>query len=163
MMLRAFFAGIGRILLAADRPQAHPAPQDGGSSGRSGAGPHGSTGGNRQPAGPDSTVRWRSLDQTGNVRLLTPSDLDADYSGRRLDAVAGQPSSGRDAGRGSAKPQGFPLANYDDLSIASLRARLRNLDGSQLRALADYERDNARRSDVLGMFERRIRKLEADG
>jgi len=31
-------------------------------------------------------------------------------------------------------------ANYDELSIASLRARLRILDVTQVRELADYER-----------------------
>jgi hypothetical protein len=56
---------------------------------------------------------------------------------------------------------GAPLANYDELSVASLRARLRNLDVAQVRQLADYERAHAARADVLIMFERRIAKLEA--
>ena len=55
-----------------------------------------------------------------------------------------------------------PLPNYDELSVASLRARLRNLDVAQVRQLADYERTHAARADVLTMFERRIVKLEAD-
>jgi hypothetical protein len=55
----------------------------------------------------------------------------------------------------------LPLASYDDLSLASIRARLRGLDVSQLRILADYESKNAERPEVLGMFERRISKLEA--
>jgi hypothetical protein len=55
----------------------------------------------------------------------------------------------------------LPLANYDDLSLASIRARLRGLDVSQLRVLAAYESKNAERPEVLGMFERRIEKLEA--
>jgi hypothetical protein len=55
----------------------------------------------------------------------------------------------------------LPLANYDELSLASIRARLRGLDVSQLRILAEYESKNAERPEVLGMFERRISKLEA--
>ena len=55
-----------------------------------------------------------------------------------------------------------PLPNYDGLSLASLRARLRNLDVAQVRQLADYERAHAARADVLAMFERRITKLEAE-
>ena len=47
--------------------------------------------------------------------------------------------------------------------MASLRARLRNLDLAQVRQLAEYERAHAARADVIGMFERRIAKLEADG
>ena len=55
-----------------------------------------------------------------------------------------------------------PLPNYDELSVASLRARLRNLDVAQVAQLADYERAHAARADVLAMFERRIAKLEAE-
>ena len=53
------------------------------------------------------------------------------------------------------------MPNYDDLSVASLRARLRNLDTAQVRALLDYEQANAAREAVLTMFERRIVKLES--
>ena len=55
-----------------------------------------------------------------------------------------------------------PLPNYDELSVASLRARLRNLDVAQVRELTEYERAHAARADVLTMFERRIAKLEAE-
>ena len=54
-----------------------------------------------------------------------------------------------------------PLPNYDELSVASLRARLRNLDAAQVKLLAEYERAHAARADVITMFERRIAKLEA--
>jgi hypothetical protein len=56
----------------------------------------------------------------------------------------------------------LPLANYDDLSIASLRARLRNLSADQLGTLIEYEKSHTARPDVISMFERRIVKL-ADG
>jgi hypothetical protein len=46
--------------------------------------------------------------------------------------------------------------------VASLRARLRNLDVAQVGRLADYERAHAARAEVLAMFERRIAKLEAE-
>jgi len=54
-----------------------------------------------------------------------------------------------------------PLPNYDQLSIASLRARLRNLDVTQVRGLVEYEKGHSGRTDVLAMLERRIAKLEA--
>jgi hypothetical protein len=90
-----------------------------------------------KPPKPQST---RDLDKTGNVRLLS--------EGANGSAVA------------AAAPA--PLPNYDELSLASLRARLRNLDVTQVRQLADYERAHAARADVLTMFERRIAKLEAE-
>jgi len=54
----------------------------------------------------------------------------------------------------------LPVPNYDELSIASLRARLRALDAAQVRGLLDYERAHACRANVITMFERRIAKLE---
>ena len=66
------------------------------------------------------------------------------------------------AGGGGRAEADAPLPNYDELSIASLRARLRNLDVGQVRQLAEYERAHAARADVIAMFERRIAKLEAE-
>ena len=62
----------------------------------------------------------------------------------------------------SEEAGGAPLPNYGELSIASLRARLRNLDLTQLRQLAAYEKAHAARAEVMTMFERRIAKLEAE-
>jgi len=67
------------------------------------------------------------------------------------------------AGAGVAAAAGtLPLANYDELSVPSLRARLRNLDINQVRQLAEYERAHAGRADVIASFERRIAKLAAE-
>src|SRR5215467_6797223 len=83
--IRAVFAGIGKILLAADRPPAGPRP----------AGPkHAAPAGRvhqgaahqaaaHQAAAPQAAAaasaaagqRWRSLDETGNVRLLSTEEL----------------------------------------------------------------------------------------
>ena len=62
----------------------------------------------------------------------------------------------------SEEAGGAPLPNYGELSVASLRARLRNLDLTQLRQLAAYEKAHAARAEVMTMFERRIAKLEAE-
>jgi hypothetical protein len=56
-----------------------------------------------------------------------------------------------------------PLPNYDSLTVASLRARLRNLSVDQVKELAEYEKAHAARAEVIAMFERRVAKLEADG
>jgi hypothetical protein len=56
----------------------------------------------------------------------------------------------------------LPLANYDELSVASLRARLRGLSVASLTQLVEYEKDHAARADVISMFERRIAKVEAE-
>jgi hypothetical protein len=127
--LRAVFSGIGRILMAADKRADK---------------------GQRPAASPPAAeeLRWRSLDQTGNVRLLTAEDTN-DGNADVKAAAHGVPA--------------LPLANYDTLSLASIRARLRTLDVAQLRTLLDYEATHAERPDVLGMLERRIEKLETGG
>jgi hypothetical protein len=173
LALRAVFAGVGRILLSADRPLASAEPEADRSAGN-GELPRQATvkrqRPGRAPAAPPGS-RWRSLDKTGNVRLLSDEGVDDDFdvqlpepgrsSARRKSAAA--PLAGRPDLRLRPAPakQTLPLANYDELSLASIRARMRGLDVSQLRILAEYESKNAERPEVLGMFERRISKLQA--
>ena len=57
----------------------------------------------------------------------------------------------------------LPVAGYDGLSVASLRARLRVLDVAQVQTLLAYEQAQQNRADVVTMFERRIAKLEQGG
>ena len=64
------------------------------------------------------------------------------------------------AATASSPAPALPLPGYDSLSLASIRARLRGLDVTQLRILVEYESKNAERPEVLGMLERRIEKLE---
>jgi hypothetical protein len=228
--LRAVFAGIGRLLLLADRPEATLIGTGAGPGGK--AEPqHRSAGGRLarpgraglgRTRGAEPESRWRSLDKTGNVRLLSEEDLDDDFDGAQLerDEAAAEEAAAEDLAieraaaedlaieraaaaelaidqavaedlaieqaaealaaeavaptslprAASAAPAVtaeavtvLPLPNYDELSLASIRARLRGLDVSQLRLLADHERLNAERPEVLGMLERRIEKLRAGG
>jgi hypothetical protein len=126
------------------------------------------------PATPTATTEIRDFDKTGNVRLITADEARADDA----PAAAGEPAtptdsepeplvaaaedpapaSADDAAPADSEP---PLPNYDQLTIASLRARLRNLDVTQVRGLVEYEKGHAGRTDVLTMLERRIAKLEA--
>ncbi len=113
-------------------------------------------------------IEIRDFDKTGNVRLITADEARADdapaavsepepavaAAEEQAPASAGEPA----AGPAESEP---PLPNYDELSIASVRARLRNLDVTQVRGLVEYEKGHAGRADVLTMLERRIAKLEA--
>jgi hypothetical protein len=72
--------------------------------------------------------------------------------------------AGTPPGRAEAEvtePSALPLPNYDELSLPSLRARLRTLSADQLRVLVRYERAHCGRADILAMFERRLAKLAA--
>jgi hypothetical protein len=74
-------------------------------------------------------------------------------------AAAREPAAAKPAPVAAAVPAA-PIPGYDDLSVASLRARLRGLDAAGVQALLDYEKANARRDDVITMFERRLSKIE---
>jgi hypothetical protein len=67
------------------------------------------------------------------------------------------PEAAAPAAPAGAEP---PIPNYEQLSLASLRARLRGLTLVQVRELIDYERAHAGRQDVIAMYERRVTKLE---
>jgi hypothetical protein len=66
-------------------------------------------------------------------------------------AVVAEPSA--------AAGEALPVPNYDQLSVASLRARLRVLDATQVQVLLDYEKAHEGRPAVITMFERRLTKL----
>jgi hypothetical protein len=53
------------------------------------------------------------------------------------------------------------LPSYDELSIAQLRARLRNLDVDQLEELLRYEKAHEARPEFVGMLNRRIATVKA--
>lgn len=135
--------------------------------------------------------RFRSLDLTGNVRMLSGQDV-ADLASDRVDRSTADalplPPSAADLAEGTGTPSWsdaalswsslsagtasspelsppldeLPISGYDDLSLPSLRARLRSLGTAELRYLLAHERSHANREDVVTMFERRIAKL-ADG
>lgn len=246
--LRAMFAGIGQVLLVADRMRSRPAGPDADQPGadkrqvraarpvatenaasrpaaaerassartypadqaggqladQAGAQPADQAGG---PAPQKTVSRWRSLDETGNVRILpvsyqtrppeqpAPAQRIAPVEPGPAERPAAAPAPpepdiippaaagpiaaelvtkepapaeptlseltlAEPASAGTIGLAPLPIANYDDLPLASLRARLRNLDSAQLQALLGYEQAHAARPAVLGMFERRISKLE---
>jgi hypothetical protein len=156
--LRAVFAGIGRILLAADRPgQAPTRTQPDATTARTTSAAQADRQRRTEPSRPAAESRWRSLDQTGNVRLLSADEID-DY-----DLAGPAEESGVNGSVPESGTPALPLADYDKLSLPSIRARLRALSPEELHVLADYERKNAERSEVIGMLERRIEKLESGG
>jgi hypothetical protein len=53
----------------------------------------------------------------------------------------------------------LPLANYDELTVASLRARLRNLSNDDITQLVAYEQAHQDRPEVIKMFKNRLIKM----
>jgi hypothetical protein len=188
--LRAVFSRVGQLLLAADKIKTQARDRTADASHAIAARQAASRRPRPQPrradvsrTGAESAAqaradsRWRSLDKTGNVRLLTAAELAESVNDRPVARpVRPQPAVAPAADRWTdtaveadmavkaAEGNGLPpIANYDALSLPSLRARLRSLDAAQLARLAAYERAHAARAEVISMFENRIAKLRAGG
>jgi hypothetical protein len=235
--LRTVFATIGQVLLVADRLRARVAGQPSGSGQAAATRPadRAPAPAPPRPAKPVKPVkpvkparaakpatpgaepsRWRSLDKTGNVRLLDgdeeQDDEDvpvvtqavpepapaapappAEYTPTEVVPAVAVPAEPAAAGPAPAGPapaaptlsevtaqepvpvepphsepapavvadsQALPVPNYDQLSVASLRARLRVLDAGQVQTLLDYEKAHESRPAVITLFERRLTKLD---
>jgi hypothetical protein len=252
--LRTVFATIGQLLLVADRLRARAAGQLSGSGEATAtrpanqapapapAPPPPAPAKPASPARPDAeTSRWRSLDKTGNVRVLdggeeqddedvpgvtaavpepapapapsaeyTPTEVvpavsvpdepapaepapaepamqqEAEPAPAGVTAeeplpvepAPAEPAQAQPAMQQEAEParpamqqeaepappatalgEDLPVPNYDQLSVASLRARLRVLDAGQVQTLLDYENAHESRPAVITLFERRLIKL----
>jgi hypothetical protein len=209
--LRTVFATIGQILLAADRLRAKAAGQLSGSGEATATRPPdqaptpappppANPAKPASPARPDAgNSRWRSLDKTGNVRVLDGGEEQDDEDVPRVSKAVPEPAPApvpsaeytptevvpavsvpaepapaeaepdmrQEAEPARAEPaqpataagEALPVPNYDQLSVASLRARLRVLDAGQVQALLDYENVHESRPAVITMFERRLTKL----
>jgi hypothetical protein len=180
VMLRAVFAGVGQLLLAADKVRARAAgtgwPYDR-------TAPKGVVAGSglaERPARAQS--RWHTLDdnRSRSVPLArertdspdhpaqryatgSPGTATAEPAAHAEPAVHAAPATrAEQAVRAEPATDAPPLPGYDDLSLPSLRARLRVLDAATLRALQAYEKTHAHRDDVITLFERRLEKITAE-
>ena len=66
------------------------------------------------------------------------------------------------AGPAPAAPGGPPLADFDTMTVASLRGRLRTLDLPTLIQLRGWESRHGARAGILSMLDHRINKLSAE-
>jgi hypothetical protein len=119
-----------------------------------------------KPAARKPAAKKPAATTSGNVRLLpdegeksTPAaKAPAAPAVAEVLAVAEVPAVAKVPAAGSE----LPLANYDQLTVASLRARLRGLSIEQVRTLITYEQRHENRADIIAMFERRVAKLESE-
>jgi hypothetical protein len=89
----------------------------------------------------------------------SPAAMAAGAPGVNTDA-ADEAAARVDTGSGGAgSDEDLPLANFDQMSPASLRGRLRTLDLGALAKLRTYEKAHANRLQVVTMLENRMAKL----
>ena len=141
--LRAMFAGIGSLLSVTDKLRAKPATE--------------------APAEPAAPAPETVAPETVTPEAAAPVATDATATPETTEApetsAAPETTITPETTMTPEEAAALPLLNYDELSIASLRARLRNLSADQLTILIAYEKSHADRADVISMFERRITKL----
>lgn len=131
--LRAVFAGVGQVLLVTERVRRRAMGD--------GQGP-------AVPAAPAKAAPAKAA-SAKPVKAASP---------------AASPKKTASPKAPATDPGGAPpIPHYSELSVASLRARMRGLDTGQLRDLIGYERAHEGRETVIAMFERRIAKLDAAG
>ena len=138
VVLRAVFAGIGQLLLTADKVRTKAAEQVWTPEQPAGPG----------PAGPSAS--WSAA-----TTMTAPATKTAP-AGKATATTKPAPAAK------AAPTESAPLPGYDDLSLASLRARLRTLDAPAIEAMLAYEKAHARRNDVTAMLERRLAKITAE-
>jgi hypothetical protein len=173
--LRAMFAGIGQLLSVADKLRsksaqapataetAAKAPEARTANGAATA-PEAATVTTPAPkttakTTPKTTAKSAEPEPKPEPKAATPDSAPA---GGHVKVIPSEKEAPQ-AATAKATPAGeLPLANYDSLTVSSLRARLRNLSVAQLGQLIAYEKAHAARADVIAMFERRVTKLESE-
>jgi hypothetical protein len=161
--LRAMFAGIGSLLSVTDKIRAKPAAEN--ANEPKAAAPETPA---PEAAAPETAVPETAVPETAAPEAAASEAAAPEASAPEetapetvvtetvvTETVVTETIAAPDSNEAAA----LPLPNYDELTIASLRARLRNLSADQLTVLISYEKSHADRADVISMFERRIAKL----
>jgi hypothetical protein len=155
-MLRAMFAGVGSLLSVVDKVRHKPAA----------AAPAGAeTSAPKAAAVPEpAAMTETAAPETASPEVTAEAEPAAVTETAAPETAAPETVVAETAAPpvAAGEDAGLPLANYDESTVASLRARLRNLSVEQLNQLIEYERGHAARADVITMFERRIAKVEAE-
>ena len=144
--LRAMFGGIGSLLGVTDKLRAKSATPE---TAAPETGAPETAAPETAAAAPETAVLETAAPETAAPETAAP------------ETAAPETAAPETAAPETAAPETavLPVANYDDLSLASLRARLRILSADQVVTLLAYEKSHADRADVVSMFERRIVKL----
>ena len=147
-MLRAMFAGFGSLLSVMDKVRSKSAPSPQTTAPETTAAEPETTG--KAPEAAAEPAAVTAQEPTAEPAVVVAEVVEPETV--VAETVVAEPETG----------SALPVANYDASSVASLRARLRNLSVVQLTQLVEYEKSHADRADVIAMFERRIAKVQAE-
>lgn len=110
------------------------------------------------PAKPGPTAKTPPSSKAAADKAARPAQAKPASSGAK-ERPAPASRSGAASGTGADAAAELPVPDYDKATLASVRARLRNLSARQVTRLRDYERAHAARAEFLRMYENRLTKL----
>jgi hypothetical protein len=187
VVLRAVFAGIGQLLLTADKVRARAAEQVWTPDQPAGPGPVGPS-----PSWPATATKTAPATKATATTKTAPAAKATATAKPAPTAEAAKPATAKAAPAAKAtattkptpaakpaapakpasaakaappaetSPAAPPLPGYDDLSLPSLRGRLRTFDAATIKAMLAYEKAHARRGNVISMLERRLAKITTE-
>ncbi len=169
-LLRAMFAGFGSLMSVVDKVRSKPAAEAPATATPSPA-PEETvtpteTAASAAAAAPEETVApAAAVTETAAPETSAAAETVAAETVAAEAAVteaAAEPASSAaepEAPAASAPSGELPLANFDELTVASLRARLRNLSNDDLTQLMTYEKAHQNRPEVIKMFQNRLIKM----
>jgi hypothetical protein len=152
-MLRAMFAGFGSLMSVMDRVRNKPAaeaPADTEAPAAASTPAPEDAAATKDTATPETVVA---------ETIATPETSASPDATSEPETAAPEATAGPETSASPDASSALPLANYDELSVASLRARLRNLSNDDLTLLMTYERAHQDRPEVIKMFQNRLIKM----
>jgi hypothetical protein len=161
-MLRAMFAGFGSLLSVMDKVRAKPAAE---APADAEAPTAATTQAPEDTAAPEAEATADPAAVAAEVTTAPETAVAAEAPAEPVAPAAPEVPVAAEvpvAPESSAGPEtsgALPLANYDELTVASLRARLRNLSNDDLTRLMSYEREHQNRPEVIKMFQNRLIKM----
>jgi hypothetical protein len=159
-VLRAMFAGFGSLMSVMDKMRSKPAaeaPADAAATAP------------QTPEAPAATATETTAEPDTVVAEPAPAaePVAADTAAEPVAAAETAtesttepaPTTEAEAAVEPGPVAALPLANYDELTVASLRARLRNLSNDDINQLVTYEQAHQDRPEVIKMFKNRLIKM----
>jgi cell pole-organizing protein PopZ len=158
-MLRAMFAGFGSLLSVMDKVRAKPAAE---APADAEAPVAATTQAPEDAAAPEAEATAAvAAEVTTAPETAVAAEAPAEPAAPAAPEapVAAEVPEATEASASPETSGALPLANYDELTVASLRARLRNLSNDDLTQLMSYERERQNRPEVIKMFQNRLIKM----
>ena len=169
-MLRAMFAGFGSLMSVMDRVRNKPAaeaPADTEAPAAASTPAPEDTAATKDTATQETSVAETSAAPEASAGPATvvaattaqPETSASPDATSEPETPAPEATAGPETSASPDASSALPLANYDELSVASLRARLRNLSNDDLTLLMTYEKAHRNRPEVIKMFQNRLIKM----